>query len=140
MLQNISKSIIYIIQVAQQSSEGKQYHRYSDKQLSIIAHACCQSCLYIRRTSKLLSRLDAGAQAHESGSGTNQQSINKYGQHLNQALLNRVRNVSCSSSVRRRTNTCFVAVQTALDTKHHAAAGKATENCSEVKCFGKNFA
>lgn len=60
MLQNISKSIIYIIQIAQQSSEGKQYHRYSDKQLSIIAHACCQSCLYIRRTCKLFGRLDAG--------------------------------------------------------------------------------
>ena len=51
-----------------------------------------------------------------------------------------MRNVSCSSSVRSRTNTCFVAVQTAFDTEHHAAAGKATENCSEVKCFSKNSA
>ena len=51
-----------------------------------------------------------------------------------------MRNVSSSSSVRRRTNTCFIAVQTAFDTEHHAAAGKAAENCSEVKCFSKNSA
>ena len=51
-----------------------------------------------------------------------------------------MRNVGSSSSVRRRTNTGLVAVQTAFDTKHHAAASKAAKDSSKIKGFTEDIA
>ena len=89
-------------------------------------------------TRKFLGRLNAGDQAHERRRVAEDNRVDVDREHLYKALLCRVRNHSCRSRVRRRTDTRLVGVETSLDTVDQAGTRNAAEDCAEVKRIGED--
>ena len=42
-------------------------------------------------------------------------------------------------SIRCRTDTCFIGIQSSADALHHSRSGKSGKNCLKVKCFFKDL-
>ena len=77
----------------------------------------------------------AGTQQHKRCGGTDQNGIDKYGQHLNQPLFDRVGNCSACRCVGSGTDAGFIGKQASFDAVHNAGAGKSSEDRPEVKCI-----
>ena len=78
--------------------------------------------------------VDARQQQDENGSGTDQKSVDVYGNDLCQTLFRRMGYFCRGGSIWGRTHTCLIGEESAFDTVDHAGSGKAAEDCLEVEC------
>ena len=131
--------VIAVEQVADKGGECKENHCEGDEYRSKSAEDGLESFLDIGSACEFSSGLDAGRETHESGSGADEDGVDKYGQHLNKTLLNGVRNISCSCCVRSGAYACLVGIETALDAVHHAGACNAAEDSREVESVSKDL-
>ena len=136
----VDEQVVHVEQVAQQGGEGEQHHEHRDEHGADGAEGLAQGGLHIGGAGQGRVRLHAGAQAHEGGAGAQQQGVNEHGQHLHQALLDRVAHIGAGRRVGSAAAAGLVGVQAALDAVHHAGGGEAAEDGPEVKGIAEDAA
>ena len=106
--------------------------------VSKTSHQCCKSCLYIGSASHGFRRLDTGTKTHKGSCTTDNKGIKEYGKHLYKSLFDGVTDKSRSCSVRCRTDTGFIGIQSSFNTEHQARTGNTSENRLKIKGICKN--
>ena len=140
MAQQEEEAVFDVVEVAQQGGESEQHHGHGDEDGADGAEGLGQGLLDEGSAGDVGVGLNAGAQAHESGGGAQQQGVDEDGQHLHQALLGGMGNVGGSGGVRSGTDTGFVGVEAALEAHHQAGTHEAAEDGLEVEGVGEDHA
>ena len=111
----VGEAVVNVEEIADECREREERERYRDEDGPEAAKDSGQGVLYIGCAAYFFARDYAGAQAHESCGGAEQECVDVDGEHLHESLLDRVRDVSGSGGVRRGADAGFVGVKAALD-------------------------
>ena len=131
-------AVIDVEQVADERGKTEEQHADRDQDRSETAEDSRRSMLDVSRPGHFLGDGHSRKEAHESRGTADQEGIDEDRQHLDQALFDRVADVSGCCRIRRRTDTGFVGIEAAFDTVDHAGTGYAAEDGLEVESIGKN--
>ena len=131
-------AVVDIEQVADERGKTEEQHADRNQEGSEAAEDGRRCVLDISRTGYFLGNGHAREEAHESRGTADQEGIDEDRQHLDQALFDRMADVSRSCRIRCRTDTGFIGIEAALDAVDHAGAGHAAEDGLEVEGIGKD--
>ena len=135
----VCETVINVVEVADEGGECEERHGNGYEDGTEAAEYGAYSLLDIECTCNFRSSGNAGAEAHESGSGADNDGVKEYREHLNQTLLYGVRNVSRSCCVGSGADASLVGVEAALDAVHHAGTCNAAEDSFEIKRIAEDL-
>ena len=138
MPQQIRQGIVHIVEVSDQSCEGKEHHGHGDKNGTQGAEGGGQSRLHIGGALQLHCGLHTGAQQHEGGGGADHQRVQEDRQHLDQPLLHRMADIGRGGSVGGGAHAGLVGKEAPLHALHHGRAGEAGEDGLEIERLGED--
>lgn len=107
-------AVIDIEQVADERGKTEEQHADRNQEGSEAAEDGRRCVLDISRTGYFLGNGHAREEAHESRGTADQEGIDEDRQHLDQALFDRMADVSHSCRIRCRTDTGFIGIEPRL--------------------------
>ena len=123
-----------VVEVTDQRGEGEEEQGNRDEDLrDALAEDRGHRVLHEGSARHATVLADARGENHERGESTDHHGVDEDGEHLDEALLSRVRHGGGGRGVRSGTDTGLVRVEAALDAVHHRRTGEATEDGLEVE-------
>ena len=114
-----------VVEIAHQRREREQEECQRNEDLrDRLAEHCGHRVLHEGSAGDAAVVTDTRGEDHERGEGTNDHRVDEDREHLNEALLGRVRHGGGGCGVRRGTHTGLVRVEATLDAEHHAEPAK----------------
>ena len=111
----VGEAVVNVEEVADEGREREERERYRDEDGAEAAEDRGEGVLDVGRAADIFGGDYAGAEAHEGCGSAEEERVDVDGEHLHEALLDRVRDVGGSGGVRRGADAGLVGVEAALD-------------------------